>query len=26
LAWRRRNVNPIVPVFLQEFGIDMFFH
>lgn len=26
LAWRRRNVNPIVPVFLEEFGIDMFFH
>ncbi|MCC8048062.1 MAG: LysR family transcriptional regulator [Oscillospiraceae bacterium] len=22
LAWRRKNVNPIVPLFLQEFGID----
>ncbi len=26
LAWRRRNVNPVVPVFLEEFEIDMFFH
>ena len=23
LAWRRRNPNPVVPVFLQEFDIDM---
>lgn len=22
LAWRRRNLSPIVPVFLEEFGID----
>ncbi len=24
LAWRKRNVNPVVPAFLEEFGINMF--
>lgn len=24
LAWRKRNVNPVVPTFLEEFGINMF--
>ena len=24
LAWRGRNINPIVPVFLNEFGIDVY--
>ncbi|MGN1001332.1 MAG: LysR family transcriptional regulator [Oscillospiraceae bacterium] len=24
LAWRKRNMNPTVPTFLEEFGIDMF--
>lgn len=24
LAWRKRNMNPILPAFLEEFGVDMF--